>query len=121
MKRFVIYSSELGVFMAPMDGVNGFTTVWTQAEDSDEVAATFATPEQADDEVASWPGPPPADWRAVEVEADGAGRATLAACVVAGIPAVGEGVEMVGYTPGGAGERRPGWSAEATVLEGGGE
>lgn len=124
MKRYVIYSPDLGVYLSPMEGIKGFTTLWTRPADDNEIAATFASPEQAAKEIASWPGPPPQNWRAVEVEADGAGRATLAACVVAGLPPAegeeGEGLDnAVTFTPGGEGERGAGWADAATVLDGG--
>lgn len=118
MIRYVIHAPDLGVYLAPSEGTDGPMTLWTHPTDSDEIAATFASTDQAAAEVAAWPGSPPEGWRAVAVEADGAGRATLAACLVAGLPAGpedgdGEWVAWRGGEPG------PGWERGARTLAGG--
>ena len=97
MIRYVIHAPDLGVYLAPSEGRGGPTTLWTHPADSDEIAATFSSPEQAAAEVAAWPGSPPEGWRVVEVEADGAGRATMAACLVAGLPAGPDDGEWIAW------------------------
>lgn len=124
MKRFVLHCAELGVYLGVMPECrrnDELRTCWAKPDAEDlDFAATFATAAEIEAHIATWDGPPPSDWRAVEVDADGAGHATLAACEAAGLPVATDEEDEgpVLFRPGAEGERRAGWAKGATVIKG---
>lgn len=113
MTRFVIHCEEMGVYIGP---IYGDKQLWarTKQDNLRYAAQTFSTAEEAIKRAAElWKRDlVPPMCRAIEVQADGAGFATLAACVAAGLPETPEDPEFV---------PQPGadWSRNAEVLEGG--
>lgn len=113
MTRYVIYCEAMGVYVGP---IYGNKQLWAKLKRDNlrYAAETFASAEEATARgVTLWAADPsPPACRAVEVQADGAGYATLAACVLAGLPEVPEPVDP---------EQVPNveWVRGAMVLEGG--
>lgn len=130
MKLYVLYHAELGVYLEQLEtDRDTIKTVWMKPPPEREFdptfAATFKSPEAIAEHIATWKGPPPPGWRVVEVDADGAGYATLAACAAAGIPVatveeMGSSWQdaLIAFEPGGESERGPQWAQHAAVLSG---
>lgn len=81
--RFVIYSHDLGVYLGNFLGLGFWSKVDPVGQPS---ACTFDSEQQIREHVATWDGGSPPTWRAVPVEVDPDGYATIAQCVAAGLP-----------------------------------
>ena len=113
MTRFVIHCEAMGVYIGP---IYGNKQLWakTKRDNLRCAAQTFTTAAEAMERaVELWKhdATPPV-CRAIEVQADCAGYATLAACVASGLPETPDDPDFV---------PEPGadWLRHATVLDGG--
>ena len=117
MIRFVLYSETDGVFMGVMYGDK---PVWAKLKRDlgQYLARTFESTAEATAMISEMTtrGRDTHACRVVEVQADGAGNATLAACIAAGLPEVPEDrPPPLPPEP----EANPDWLANAQVLDGG--
>lgn len=79
----VIYSEKDGIYLGNCMGLGFWTKLDPVGQDG---AVTFPSAQEAETHMAEWAGGRPDDIKLVEVTAEADGYATMASCILAGLP-----------------------------------